>query len=86
MRGDSDPLFTSRDYSIAMALQEVEETTCDGCGQPRTESMAPDAEYAYETTLVRCHGCAKRSKSLDAYAESGGNTAGIIALVNKKES
>jgi hypothetical protein len=43
---------------MALALQEYEDSTCSGCGQPLSESMDPDlAEEWTGTHPHRCGGC-----------------------------
>jgi len=77
-------LFTEQDMLLATALQEIEAGACSGCGHDREESMAPEGEFAYDTEILRCHACAARSKALEKYAESGGNTEGVIVTATDR--
>jgi len=53
-----EALWTADDRAWAMALLEYEADLCSGCGQPRSESMDKDNQFHYESTALRCHGCA----------------------------
>ena len=72
---------------LATALQEIEAGQCSGCGHDRAESMTPEAEFSYKTEVIRCHACAARAKGMEKYAESGGNTEGVVvvAIDRRKE-
>jgi hypothetical protein len=39
-------LFTEKDRLLALALHEWEDDLCDGCGQPKAESMDPAHDAA----------------------------------------
>ena len=54
-----EPLFLADDLDGALALDDEERGTCDGCGQPKDESMAPESEGQYRARLVACHACAE---------------------------
>ena len=51
------PAFTDDDVKWALALDHVDRDRCGGCGQPLSESTAPDADDAFYGHAVRCHGC-----------------------------
>jgi len=77
-----DPLWTQTDTDLAIALVEVEHQQHD-CGHPRSETMDPDNEFAYEATPVRCHACAaidRAAKTTDIDA------AGLRWIVTQKEA
>jgi len=43
---------------LMLALDVVEHDACDGCGQPLSETMAPDAFESYVAEAAgRCHAC-----------------------------
>lgn len=71
---DGDPLWLDDDRDWALALHLLEADTCDGCGQPRSESTLPENEYGYSVVPIRCHSCAalrRASRSwLDGQNES----------------
>lgn len=70
-----EPLWLDEDRDWAMALLEVEDETCGGCGQPLHESRAPENEYAYTVTPIRCHACASMSRASRKFLDGAGPTA-----------
>lgn len=65
-------MFTDEDYADAIAWQTVQDDRCPGCGQPRSESMHPDNDDAYEAKAWVCHACAAKTRKADAIADQGG--------------
>lgn len=66
----SAPEWDDTDRMFATALQIVERDTCDGCGQPLSETLSQDAEYAASGPPSRCKGCDTLSQSADRHKDS----------------
>ena len=80
------PLWTAQDTSLAVALTAIEAATCS-CGHDRRESMAVENEYAYIAEAVRCHACAAKDRTAEAYAKQDGtSTAGLMFTVKRKDN
>lgn len=61
---ETEPEWNDQDRAWAIALLQVEADTCPGCGQPRSESMHPDAEGGYEVDApTRCHACTELERA-----------------------
>jgi hypothetical protein len=45
------------DTETAVAWQYERELVCSSCNQPRDESMAKEAQFAYRAKPLRCHSC-----------------------------
>lgn len=68
--GDGHDEWTHRNRVLAEALTLYELSTCDGCGQPVSESYDPDREGWYDVVEVVCAGCkAKESHARDNHAQ-----------------
>lgn len=78
--------FLPQDTALAVALMQLEQDTCEGCGQPRSESMQAGNEFAYQAQPIRCHGCATKARSAEAYEAAGGDRDGLAFVVLKKET
>ncbi len=63
-------MFLDEDTDAALALQQYEDLTCGGCGQPREESMDPANEGKYKVRLVTCHACAEQIKRQEDLADN----------------
>jgi len=61
--------WTQRDTDLAVGLVELERAACDGCGQPRAESMDPGHEFDWVAEPIRCHACATRERAAKARAD-----------------
>ena len=81
--GAGQPLWTAQDTALAVGLTALEAVTCS-CGHDRRESMAPENEYGYVAEAVRCHACAARDRTAEAYAKQDGSTAGLMFTVRQK--
>lgn len=56
--------WTEQDFAEALALLKLEAETCSGCGEPRSESMHPDAEGGYKVDdPTRCHACTELERA-----------------------
>lgn len=61
------PPLTVEDQALILAFEAYEQTLCDGCGHPMSESTAKANEYRYATGLpVRCHACTAIGQASDA--------------------
>ncbi len=81
---EGQPLWTSQDTALAVALTALEAVTCS-CGHDRRESMSVENEYAYVADAVRCHACAARDRAAEAFAKQDGATAGLAFRVRRKD-
>ena len=50
-----------------LALQSYEDDLCDGCGHPKSESMAPGNDNAYSGEPLQCHACRAARRSVDGW-------------------
>lgn len=69
-----------------MALMEAEAGLCGDCGHPLAETTAPAAEFAYDASIAKCHGCLAAARRVSAYQEDGGKTDGLKISVFRRES
>ncbi len=67
--GPGQSAWTQEDTDLAVALTELEADRCDGCGHPRSESMAREAEDGYRAEPIRCHACAARDRKARGMGE-----------------
>lgn len=59
-----EPEWTAQDLGEAIALLKVEADTCRGCGEPKSESMLPEAEDGYHVDdPTRCHACTELDRA-----------------------
>lgn len=72
------------DTAYAVALQMIESRTC-GCGQDRMESLDSANEFAYKAEAFRCHACATRARAAEKFADNGGDQAGLLFAVTRKD-
>ena len=79
------PLWLAEDTALAGALTTLEAATC-ACGHDRRESMDAANEYAYVAEAVRCHACATRDRTAEAYAKQDGSMAGLAFAVKRKDN
>ncbi|NUP49013.1 MAG: hypothetical protein HOW97_17160 [Catenulispora sp.] len=77
-----DPLWTDDDRDWAMALMTYEADLCT-CGQPRSESMNADNEFAYAAEPLRCHACKAIARGSESFA-SANDAAGLFISVTKR--
>lgn len=77
-----EPLWTDDDRDWAMALLAYEADLCE-CGQPRSESMSSEAEFAYRAEPMRCHACRAIARGSEAFAQDGGAQGGLFMSVTK---
>lgn len=62
-------MWLPEDLAEQLAWQAEQRAKCDGCGQPKDESMNPDNDGAYEVTALRCHSCAAMSAKSKTYSD-----------------
>lgn len=77
-----EPLWTDDDRDWAIALLTYEADLCE-CGQPRSESMSPDSEYAYRAEAMRCHACKAVARGGEPFAQPGADQAGLFISVTR---
>lgn len=65
-----------------MALLAYEADLCE-CGQPRSESMAADNEFAYAGEAMRCHACKAIARASEPFGQSGADHSGLFISVTK---
>lgn len=75
-------MWLPEDTSAALDWQTYESSLCQGCGHPRSESMAPENEGKYDTEPIKCHACDDRAKTAHKMAEDNkGSTNGYYFAV-----
>lgn len=75
MVGRGDPEWLPEDFEGLLALQQIEDSTCPGCGQAMGESMDEDLRDLWDTQTHQCHACAaidRRRRGLST-GETPGN-------------
>lgn len=78
-----EALWTDDDRAWAVALLTYEADLCE-CGQPRSESMDADSEYAYVAEPLRCHACRAIAHGAEPFAETPGAAQGLFIGVTKR--
>ena len=68
-----------------MALMEAESGLCGDCGHPLAETTQPEAEFAYDASITKCHACLAGAQRVAAYQEDGGKTEGLKIAVFRRE-
>lgn len=68
-----------------MALMEAESGLCGDCGHPLAETTHPDAEYAYDAQITKCHACVAGARRVAAFQDDGGKTEGLKVSVFRRE-
>ncbi|MGW6913706.1 hypothetical protein ACWGB8_07790 [Kitasatospora sp. NPDC054939] len=85
MPAAGEPLWTDSDRAWALALLQVEDETCSGCGQPLAESTDPDSEYRYVAEVIRCHACTTAGRHAERFHQDGGDQVGAHVHVHPRE-
>lgn len=63
--------WSEQDWLIAQAFQEMERSTCSGCGVPMSQGMDPTLQDRWRAGLpYRCHPCTAIKTKASEYAES----------------
>lgn len=71
-------MWTADDMTAALEWQSWERQLCSGCGQPREESMAHEAEGpSYAAEAIRCRACEAKDAAVAEWNDSGASTAGL---------
>lgn len=80
-------MWLDDDRDWALALLDLEADACDGCGQPRSESMDRENEYAYKAEPVRCHACAALARATRDFTagDHPGSSDGLAFTVRRRE-
>lgn len=78
-----EPLWLDDDRSWALALLDVEDGECSGCGHPVSESMAKESEGKYTAHALRCWACAAAAAKSRQFESDGGNLAGLQMTVTR---
>ena len=76
-RGEPD--WLPMDAAYAVALTQLEQVQCTGCGNDRRESMDAVNEFSYRVEPVRCHACAARDRYSEANQGMSGHGLSLIA-------
>lgn len=70
--GQPEWLPEDRDKVIAYELEQ--DSLCPGgCGRPARESMARENQLKYRAEPIRCHACAERDRTKQAYDKREGS-------------
>ena len=86
MPGPGEPLWLDDDRDWVLALLDLEADACSGCGQPRSESMDRDGEFAYVAEPIRCHACAALARASRDFTESNPTAGdGLNFTVRRRE-
>jgi hypothetical protein len=64
--------------------QAWQDSRCDGCGHPISESFDPKMDDHYNVTVVACNACAARERKAQILAETGG-LPGARFIVTREE-
>lgn len=64
-----EPWFLDQDTTAVLDWFDYQNSLCDGCGEPKMRSFAPEHEHSYRATVFECHACsakARAAKKIDA--------------------
>lgn len=81
---EDEPLWLPEDRAWALALLHVEADACPQCHQPWSEATAKEAEFGYDTTLIRCHACSASASAVKAYQDKGGHSEGLHVHLERR--
>jgi len=81
-----EPLWTDSDRAWALALLQVEDEVCKGCGQLLSESTDPELEEAWAAEVLRCHACTAAGHRAEAFQRAGGDQHGANVHVHRREA
>ncbi|NXY93499.1 hypothetical protein HYE82_03560 [Streptomyces sp. BR123] len=79
-----EPLWLDEDRAWALALAEVERDSCPDCGHPWSEASAPESEFQYDVTLLRCHACAAGARETAAFQKGNGAPEGLHVSITRR--
>lgn len=75
--------WTEDDREWALALLAYEADLCV-CGQPRSESMNPSAEFGtYRADRLRCHACAEIARASERFTGPGSDARGLYISLTR---
>lgn len=71
LAGDTRPgdHWTARDRELALALTEIEDAQCKGCGQPQWLAFDPNVSWDVDDDPWRCHPCTAREQAAEEWAK-----------------
>lgn len=70
-----EPLFTEQDTEEALALQQLDDESCPGCGQPIVDAYDPANERRYDVHKPICFACRARERA--SHAAHRSETEGV---------
>ncbi|MFF2954337.1 hypothetical protein ACFVVU_23705 [Kitasatospora sp. NPDC057965] len=85
MPGSGEPAWTDSDRAWALALLQVDDETCRGCGQPLAESTSPELEEGWVAEVIRCHACTTAAQTSNRFQQGGGDSSGVHVHVHRRE-
>lgn len=81
-----EPQWLAEDTEAALGYLREQAMLCPGCGQPRDESMTPEAERAYRSRAMRCHACAAREREQQRFSKQAHEEGGLYFTVERDPS
>jgi hypothetical protein len=86
--GKREPMWLPEDIDGLLALQEIEDGCCPGCGHPMGESMDEDLRDLWDTHTVQCHACAaidRRKRRLSTGEDPGNEPTDGLKIIPYKD-
>lgn len=70
----------------ALAWQAEQRLICPGCNHPRDETMAPDAEGAYDAEPWVCFACQAKARASRRFTDGddAGSSDGLFFTVSRE--
>jgi hypothetical protein len=78
-------VWTNEDRLAALVWKSEQDALCGGCGNPVTESMAPENELAYVAEPFTCHACKVKDLASSDASKEGDTAAGVYFTAHLKE-
>lgn len=76
-------MWLDEDREWALAWQDHQRDLCGGCGHSLTVTTAPSSQFGYAGEVVRCHACAAQQRTLRAFTDGDGDTAGALVAMTR---
>jgi hypothetical protein len=68
--GEGEPLWLPEDTEEVLAYLREKAQLCPGCGQPRENTMDPEAEGQWRSRALRCHACTAKARAAEQFAQA----------------
>lgn len=80
-----DPAWLTEDTEAVLEYLREKALLCPGCGQPRDETMDPNAEGRFTSRALRCHACAARGRLARKFTGETHDDAGLFFTAERAD-